>query len=173
MRTQKSISRFPALPNSLSPTWNDTVILSSLCNCSWKHSRPWAGSWILWAVTTESSPVAARSSDEAEGNCILGIWCVCCRCNSQFKAKVEAVVVECVEVCDPLQCSLLLSICCRPNLDLGDKLRLHKLLASATRGGWPRATFDLVALEIPDTQSALLTEGAWAPGCKDPTRTLE
>lgn len=41
------------------------------------------------------------------------------------------------------------------------------------KGGWPRATFYLVALEIPDIQSALLTEGAWAPGCKDPTRTLE
>lgn len=82
--------------------------------------------------------------------------------------------MECVEVCNPLQCSLFLSVCCRPNLDLGDKLRLHKLLASATRGGvGPRATFYLVALEIPDTQSALLTEGAWAPCCKDPTRTLE
>lgn len=32
--TQKSISKFPAPPNSLSPTWKVTVILSSLCSCS-------------------------------------------------------------------------------------------------------------------------------------------
>lgn len=38
-RTQKSISRFPLLPNSLSPTWKVTVILSPECSCSWKHSR--------------------------------------------------------------------------------------------------------------------------------------
>lgn len=43
------------------------------------------------------------------------------------------------------------------------------------KGGWPRATFYylVVALEIPDTQSALITEGAWAPRRRDPTRTLE
>jgi hypothetical protein len=49
MRTQKSISRFPLPPNSRSPTWNVTVILSSLCSCSWKHSRMWAFIWMLWA----------------------------------------------------------------------------------------------------------------------------
>lgn len=32
--TQKSMSRFPLPPNSLSPTWNVTVILSSTCSCS-------------------------------------------------------------------------------------------------------------------------------------------
>lgn len=42
--TQKSMSRFPALPNSRSPTWNVTVILSPWCRFSWKHSRPCAGS---------------------------------------------------------------------------------------------------------------------------------
>lgn len=69
-RTQKSISRLPAPPNSLSPTWNDTVILSSRWSISWKHSRPWAGSWMLWAMAEVKSP-AARSSDDAEKNCIL------------------------------------------------------------------------------------------------------
>lgn len=38
-RTQKSISRFPLPPNSRSPTWYVTVILSSRCKTSWKHSR--------------------------------------------------------------------------------------------------------------------------------------
>jgi hypothetical protein len=42
--TQKSMSRLPELPNSRSPTWNVTVILSSRCRFSWKHSRPCAGS---------------------------------------------------------------------------------------------------------------------------------
>lgn len=69
--TQKSISRFPAPPNSLSPTWKETVILSSLWRDSWKHSRPWAGSWMLCATAEVKSP-AASSSDEAERNCILG-----------------------------------------------------------------------------------------------------
>ena len=71
MPTQKSISRFPAPPNSLSPTWKDTVILSSLWRDSWKHSRPWAGSWMLCATAEVNSP-AASSSDEAERSCILG-----------------------------------------------------------------------------------------------------
>lgn len=77
VRTQKSISRLPALPNSRSPTWKDTVILSSLWRDSWKHSRPWAGSWMLWAVTAEKSPAAARSSEDAERSCILfcDVWC--------------------------------------------------------------------------------------------------
>jgi hypothetical protein len=55
------MSRFPALPNSRSPTWKVTVILSSLCRFSWKHSRPCAGSWMLWA-TAEPSRLAPRSS---------------------------------------------------------------------------------------------------------------
>ena len=33
--TQKSTSRLPALPNSRSPTWNVTVIVSSRCKFSW------------------------------------------------------------------------------------------------------------------------------------------
>ena len=49
VHTQKSISKFPLPPNSRSPTWNVTVILSSLCNVSWKHSRECALIWILCA----------------------------------------------------------------------------------------------------------------------------
>lgn len=52
-RTQKSTSRLPAPPNSLSPTWNVTVILSSLWSCSWKHSREWAPRLMLCATTRE------------------------------------------------------------------------------------------------------------------------
>jgi len=47
--TQKSMSRFPLPPNSLSPTWNVTVMRSSLCRVSWKHSWECARIWILWA----------------------------------------------------------------------------------------------------------------------------
>ena len=43
------MSRLPAPPNSRSPTWNVTVILSSRCSCSWKHSVAWALSCMLWA----------------------------------------------------------------------------------------------------------------------------
>lgn len=53
VRTQKSTSRLPAPPNSLSPTWKVTVILSSLCSCSWKHSREWAPRLMLWAAAME------------------------------------------------------------------------------------------------------------------------
>lgn len=52
-RTQKSTSRLPAPPNSLSPTWNVTVILSPLCSCSWKHSREWAPRLMLWDATRD------------------------------------------------------------------------------------------------------------------------
>lgn len=48
-QTQKSISRLPLPPNSRSPTWKVTVILSSAWSCSWKHSRECALSWMLWA----------------------------------------------------------------------------------------------------------------------------
>jgi hypothetical protein len=68
--TQKSMSRFPALPNSLSPTWNVTVILSSRRSCSWKHSRPWAGSWMLWPSTAWNK-LADSSSAAEERNCIF------------------------------------------------------------------------------------------------------
>ena len=39
VHTQKSISRFPLPPNSRSPTWKVTVMTSSRCSDSWKHSR--------------------------------------------------------------------------------------------------------------------------------------
>lgn len=57
--TQKSTSRFPLPPNSRSPTWKLTVILSSACNCSWKHSRECAPSWMLCA--TEAPRSAAKA----------------------------------------------------------------------------------------------------------------
>jgi hypothetical protein len=59
--TQKSMSRLPALPNSLSPTWKVTVMTSSLWSSSWKHSRPWAGSCILWPSTACNRPAAANN----------------------------------------------------------------------------------------------------------------
>lgn len=39
VHTQKSTSRFPLPPNSRSPTWKVTVMTSSRCSDSWKHSR--------------------------------------------------------------------------------------------------------------------------------------
>ena len=62
--TQKSISRLPLPPNSRSPTWNVTVILSSLWSLSWKHSREWALSWMLWAVAAPIQPsMVTRTAD--------------------------------------------------------------------------------------------------------------
>jgi len=58
------MSRFPLPPNSRSPTWNVTVILSSACSCSWKHSREWARSWMLCADTRLRKPMKAASSIE-------------------------------------------------------------------------------------------------------------
>lgn len=55
-RTQKSISRLPLPPNSLSPTWKVTVILSSAWRASWKHSRECDLSWMLCAATTPTRP---------------------------------------------------------------------------------------------------------------------
>ena len=57
--TQKSMSRFPLPPNSRSPTWKVTVILSSECSSSWKHSRECALSWMLCAELTAKSPQRA------------------------------------------------------------------------------------------------------------------
>ena len=70
--TQKSTSRLPALPNSRSPVWKVTVILSSRCRLSWKHSMPWAGSTMLCALTTWKATIATANSDlAAQGRCIL------------------------------------------------------------------------------------------------------
>ncbi len=57
--TQKSISRFPAPPNSRSPTWKVTVILSSLCSTSWKHSLECAPICMLCARDVVRRPVRA------------------------------------------------------------------------------------------------------------------
>lgn len=69
-RTQKSISRFPLPPNSLSPTWNETVILSSRCNISWKHSRECALSWMVCAAVAVIHPSKATSRVVAESRMI-------------------------------------------------------------------------------------------------------
>ena len=68
--TQKSTSRFPALPNSLSPTWNVTVILSSLWSCSWKHSLPCAASWMLCARAAPIRVLAARRIEDVENRMV-------------------------------------------------------------------------------------------------------
>ncbi len=62
IRTQKSTSKFPAPPNSRSPTWKVTVILSSLCSCSWKHSRECAPRTMLCPRLTPS--MLARATHE-------------------------------------------------------------------------------------------------------------
>lgn len=74
--TQKSISRFPAEPNSRSPTWKVTDILSSLCRDSWKHSRPWAGRTMLCAAAVWKATAAARNVLAAVRKCMIavGLW---------------------------------------------------------------------------------------------------
>lgn len=69
--TQKSMSRLPALPNSRSPTWKVTVILSSLRRLSWKHSTPRAGSTMLCATTAWKAMAAARRLLAAERKSIF------------------------------------------------------------------------------------------------------
>jgi hypothetical protein len=70
-RTQKSMSKLLAPPNSRSPTWKVTVILSSACNCSWKHSRECAFSRILCAAERP-----ARASRPAiDGSLIVVVSC--------------------------------------------------------------------------------------------------
>lgn len=90
--TQKSISKLPALPNSLSPTWKVTVILSSTCSISWKHSLPCAASWILCARAAPSRLLAVSRTEGLEkrilgllkANCAVAtkkmavLWLVCC-----------------------------------------------------------------------------------------------
>lgn len=71
-RTQKSISRFPLPPNSRSPTWKVTVILSPLCSCSWKHSRWWAFIWMLCAVAKDSRLLAAARMAK-DGNSMFAV----------------------------------------------------------------------------------------------------
>jgi hypothetical protein len=70
--TQKSISRFPLPPNSRSPTWKVTVILSSACNCSWKHSLECARSWILCARDERAN---ANSETMRDINNMMGNVC--------------------------------------------------------------------------------------------------
>jgi hypothetical protein len=69
--TQKSISRLPLPPNSRSPTWNVTVILSSLCSDSWKHSRWLAFIWMLCEAASEKKLLAAARTAR-EGNSMFG-----------------------------------------------------------------------------------------------------
>ena len=71
--TKKSMSRFPAPPNSRSPTWNVTVILSSRCNCSWKHSFSWALSWILWAREEWMERRATRIVGKREDSMMMNV----------------------------------------------------------------------------------------------------
>lgn len=66
VHTQKSISKLPLPPNSRSPTWNETVIKSSLCSISWKHSREWAFSWMLWAAEAPIQPSMVTRTVDAE-----------------------------------------------------------------------------------------------------------
>ena len=75
-RTQKSISKLPLPPNSRSPTWKVTVILSSLCRASWKHSRWWAFIWMLCADAADSRLLAAANSAR-DGNSMPVVWCGC------------------------------------------------------------------------------------------------
>jgi hypothetical protein len=77
LRTQKSTSKFPLPPNSRSPTWNVTVILSSLCSASWKHSRWWAFIWMLCEAASEMKLLAAAKTAR-EGNSMIGVV-LCCR----------------------------------------------------------------------------------------------
>jgi hypothetical protein len=79
LRTQKSTSRFPLPPNSRSPTWNVTVILSSLCRASWKHSRWWAFIWMLCEAASEMKLLAAAKTAR-DGNSMIsgGLWCCGC-----------------------------------------------------------------------------------------------
>lgn len=69
-RTQKSISRFPLPPNSLSPTWNETVILSSRCSSSWKHSRECDLSWMVCAAVAVIHPSRVTSRVVAESRIV-------------------------------------------------------------------------------------------------------
>lgn len=64
--TQKSMSKFPLPPNSRSPTWNVTVILSSLCSCSWKHSRECARSWMLCASLVPQRRAMTRERESRQ-----------------------------------------------------------------------------------------------------------
>ncbi len=64
------MSRFPEPPNSRSPTWNVTVILSSLCNSSWKHSLVCALSWMLCAKEAPIRPAKAASTLNRIMSCI-------------------------------------------------------------------------------------------------------
>ena len=70
--TQKSISRLPAPPNSLSPTWKVTVILSSLCSISWKHSLECAPSWILCPRAPRNKPAAITAHTVIQDESIVG-----------------------------------------------------------------------------------------------------
>ena len=89
-RTQKSISKLPALPNSLSPTWKVTVILSSECSISWKHSLPCAASWILCARAAPSRLLAASRTEEVEKR-MLGLLRANCTLNLKKIAKLSLV----------------------------------------------------------------------------------
>lgn len=76
--TQKSMSKFPLPPNSRSPTWKVTVILSSAWSCSWKHSFVCALSWMLWAA---AKPTRASSDDSS---LMVFVCSVCVDCRVQL-----------------------------------------------------------------------------------------
>lgn len=57
--TQKSMSRLPEPPNSRSPTWKDTVILSSRWRSSWKHSCAYGIRWMLCAAAAATSVLSS------------------------------------------------------------------------------------------------------------------
>lgn len=87
--TQKSISRFPLPPNSRSPTWNETVILSSLWRVSWKHSREWALSWMLWAVVAPIQPSMVTRTAEVEKRILSRLRL--CKASGKLETKSGSV----------------------------------------------------------------------------------
>lgn len=62
-RTQKLMSRFPLPPNSVSPVWKTTLILSSTWRFSKKHSLECALSGMLCAV---AAPMQSRADTARE-----------------------------------------------------------------------------------------------------------
>lgn len=69
-RTQKLTSRFPLPPNSLSPVWKVTVMRSSLCRSSWKHSLEWARRRMLCEDATPIHPSNETSTVAAENRMV-------------------------------------------------------------------------------------------------------
>ena len=72
------MSRLPEPPNSRSPTWNVTVILSSLCSSSWKHSRECAFKTMLWDRTVGRRAAVATRAEATERR-IMGRGTLCPR----------------------------------------------------------------------------------------------